>query len=261
MRTYLQACATNLLVTILLLWPGKSHSQVDLGEAAAIFERSLSCGHGLFSDREEASLIESAIMHFPAIKSNPRIAGTTGRVSSNTVNGYYGGIVFGPIVNDDRQADYYYFTVDGDLNRGWTFYGGQKDSLVIQDHGPAYILLRDDNLEDDFEVTEELAKKVLEEEMRRNSQEAMLNQLHRYEYTFSQLPDRSPLRKQAMEGPKSWSYNLYHVIAYSQEPGEHPSVYDAIYNYALIDDEVRFVGESPGYSLFEQPGVEREKCP
>lgn len=122
-------------------------------------------------------------------------------------------------------------------------------------------MLRDDNLDDDFKVTEKLANMVLEEEVTRNSREAMLNQLHRYEYTFARLPDTSLHREQAMAGPTSWSYNHYHIIAYSQEPGEHPSVYDAIYNYAVIDDEVRFVRESPGYNLYDQPGVERNKCP
>jgi hypothetical protein len=253
--------AASLLVAVLAFCPAKSLSQVALEEAGSIFERSLSCGQALFSEQEIASLIESAVSYFPAITSNPRIAGTAGRVSRGTINGYYGGIVIGPINQGDRRADYYYFSVSGDLNRGWTLDVYQRDTIVLQDQGPAYLLLIDGDLEDDFEVTETQAQKVLAAELSRNSQVAMRNQLHRYQYAFSNLPDVSIHRKQAMNGPLSWAYNHYHIIAYSQELGSHPSVYNAIYNYAVIDGELHFVSESPGYNLFEQPGVERDECP
>ena len=83
--------ASYLVLAFLLLLPDEVFSRPDMDKAASIFEKSLSCGHAILSGREAASLVEAAIGHFPEIAANPRIAGTTGPVSENTINGYYGG--------------------------------------------------------------------------------------------------------------------------------------------------------------------------
>ena len=117
----------------LLVWSSQAFA-VEAHDPVPEFERMLASGHEIWSEEEQASIIAAAVAHVPEITQQPRIAGTTGRISAGNISGYYGGVWFGPITRDGTTVEYLSMTIWGDADRWWRF-DHEKWHRIVQIDG------------------------------------------------------------------------------------------------------------------------------
>jgi hypothetical protein len=236
-------------------------AQDSVQKMAVEFERSLGCDHRRWNDQETSSFLEAAVFFAPSLASNPRIAGTHGRIGDNKL-GYHGAVVFGPLRVSDRQIDYYAMSIWGDVDKGWRFLHHHTYSARSSNRHPIWLLLADDNLRDDFQISEELALDIVsrvrsmsEQKVRSADGELLvpltaneIDRLHGFEVEFWTPSDF--IRKD-VEPP--WWEGHRVITAKSQQPGSHRYEYQSAVQFAMTSQGPKFIRVFPAHGSRRKP--------
>ena len=244
------------LVVILLITSALIATEV-VPRFTELFEQGINRKRPELSEADRTSLLAAAVKYSPELNENKRIAGFSG--VQNSVNGYYGGFYFGPILKGAKRADYLKMTVWGNSELGWRFDHLTRHITVQTANHPTWLWLEEP-------VTELQALDIIQQLKGRVTDNVPLDNetltskeydyLHRFERSFWYPADL------ILPGHVDPWYSAHFVItARSQIPGSYAPDYFAAAQFALVDDKLKFIRiNRPDCSYLRMMRVQRPSC-